>query len=440
MRRVFLSLLILAVVGFGSFYAWAWHSEIAPVRAADSTTYDPAVVAKGAVLASVGDCVTCHTRPGGQSFAGGYPVETPFGTIYGSNITPDQETGIGNWSQAAFRRAMRQGVTRKGEHLYPAFPYDHFTLANDGDIDAIYSFLMTRDPVQQANKGPDIPFPLNIRLAAAGWKLLFLRQGQLVPDPQQSAEWNRGAYLAEALGHCGACHSPRNFLGAEKKNEAYNGGVSDDWHAPALNEKSTAAAPWTVDAVYKYLHNGFDQYHGHPSGPMQAVAENLAKVPEADVRAIAVYIASLSGADDAAKQQRADAALMTARAKTPTVESLASTTGSASTGATDGATIFAGACANCHRSGGQSPRARPVDLSLSNSVNAPDAGNLLHIILSGIHPQTRERGFIMPGFASTLTDEQIVAVAAYVRSNFSDKPQWTGIDTRLTQARKKSGS
>ncbi len=301
---------------------------------------------------------------------------------------------------------------------------------------------MTRDAVQQTNKQPEIPFPLNIRLAAAGWKLLFLRRGPVAPDPAQSDAWNRGRYLAEGLGHCGACHTPRNALGAEKTSEAFNGGVSEDWHAPALNETSRAAAPWTAETAYQYLRNGFDAYHGHASGPMAPVAENLAKVPEADVRAIAIYIASLSGTDDAAKAQRADTALKAAREKTLKVESLAaSTTGSGgNTATTDGATIFAGACATCHRSGGQAPRARPVDLSLSDSVNAPDAGNLLHIILSGIHPQANERGFIMPGFSAALTDAQIVALVAYVRGHFSDKPQWTGVDTRLAQARKNNGS
>lgn len=442
LQRALLGLFVIAVIGLGGFYAWAWHGEIAPVRAVDAATYDPAVVAKGAALVAIGSCAVCHTQSGGQPFAGGYPVETPFGTIYGSNITPDQDTGIGNWSQAAFRRAMREGVTRKGEHLYPAFPYDHFTRATDTDIDAIYSFLMTRDAVQQTNKQPEIPFPLNIRLAAAGWKLLFLRRGPVAPDPAQSDAWNRGRYLAEGLGHCGACHTPRNALGAEKTSEAFNGGVSEDWHAPALNETSRAAAPWTAETAYQYLRNGFDAYHGHASGPMAPVAENLAKVPEADVRAIAIYIASLSGTDDAAKAQRADTALKAAREKTLKVESLAaSTTGSGgNTATTDGATIFAGACATCHRSGGQAPRARPVDLSLSDSVNAPDAGNLLHIILSGIHPQANERGFIMPGFSAALTDAQIVALVAYVRGHFSDKPQWTGVDTRLAQARKNNGS
>ena len=432
---------VLIAVIFGGFFAWAWHGEIAPVRPVEASTYDPAIVAKGAALVSIGSCAVCHTQPGGKAFAGGYPVETPFGTLYGSNITPDPDTGIGTWSQAAFRRAMHEGVTRKGEHLYPAFPYDHFTHATDADIDAIYSYLMTRDPVQQTNRQPDIPFPLNIRLAAAGWKLLFLRQGPITPDPAQSAAWNRGAYLAESLGHCGACHSPRNALGAEKKDEAYDGGIADDWHAPALNGHSPAAAPWTTEAAFQYLHNGWDAYHGHASGPMAPVAENLAKVPEADVRALATYIASLSGTDDSAKAQRADVALQAARQRTLTIAGLAapSTTGSGG-GTTDGAAIFAGACATCHRSGGQAPRARPVDLGLSDSINAPDPGNLLHIILSGIHPQTRERGFIMPGFSTALTDAQIVALATYVRGHFSDKPQWTGIDARLAQARRKTGS
>src|SRR5437879_2350853 len=222
--RVISALALLAVVAFGAFYAWAWHSEIDPVRPAEASTYDPAIVAKGAALAGIGSCAVCHTQAGGQSYAGGFPVETPFGTVYGSNITPDPDTGIGAWSQTAFRRAMHDGVDRQGRHLYPAFPYDHFTHAADTDIDAIYSYLMTRDPVQQASREPDLPFPLNIRFAAAGWKLLYLRHGEIRPDPAQSAEWNRGAYLAEGLGHCGACHTPRNALGAEMKNEAYNGG------------------------------------------------------------------------------------------------------------------------------------------------------------------------------------------------------------------------
>jgi mono/diheme cytochrome c family protein len=147
--RIISVIFIVVIVAFGGFYAWAWHSEIAPVRTVDATTFDPALVTKGAALAAVGSCAVCHTKPGGQPFAGRYPVETPFGTIYGSNITPDQDTGIGNWSQAAFRRAMHEGVTRQGEHLYPAFPYDHFTHATDADIDAIYSYLMTREPVHR---------------------------------------------------------------------------------------------------------------------------------------------------------------------------------------------------------------------------------------------------------------------------------------------------
>jgi mono/diheme cytochrome c family protein len=439
--RFISAIFLVAIVAFGGFYVWAWHNEIAPVRPVDASTYDPAIVAKGAALASIGSCVVCHTQAGGQAYAGGYPVETPFGTIYGSNITPDLDTGIGSWSQAAFRRAMHDGVDRKGQHLYPAFPYDHFTHAADTDIDAIYSYLMTRDPVQQQYREPAIPFPLNIRLAAAGWKLLFLRPGVFQPDTAQNAVWNRGAYLAETLGHCGACHTPRNALGAEKKNETYDGGTGEDWHAPALNGNSPAAAPWTTEAVFQYLRTGWDVHHGHASGPMTPVADGLAKAPESDVRALATYIASLSGADDEAKSRRADAALKAAREKTPAIVSLASmtTTGSGSN-SNDGAAIFAGACVSCHRSGSQTPSARPVDLGLSDAINSPDPGNLLHIILTGIHPQARERGWIMPGFSGALTDSQIVALAGYMRSHFSDKPQWTGIEARLAQARRKTGS
>jgi mono/diheme cytochrome c family protein len=433
---------VVVVAACLGFSVWSWRSEVAPVRVADAAAYNPAIVAKGGALAEVGGCAVCHTQAGGQAFAGGYPVDTPFGIVYGSNITPDPETGIGRWSQAAFQRAMHDGVTRKGNHLYPAFPYDHFTHTTDGDIDAIYAFLMTRQPVYQANREPDIPFPLNIRLAAAAWKLLFLKRGGIQANPSQSAEWNRGKYLAESLGHCGACHTPRNEFGAEKTAEAYNGGVTEDWHAPALNDHSPSPAPWTVQAAYNYLRHGFDPHHGHPSGPMSPVANGLAKASDSDVRAIATYIASLSGSDDSKKLRRADVALAWAQSRTLSIESLASaaTTGSASGNPNDGAAIFAGACAICHRSGGRTPTARPVDLALSGSVNSPDPGNLLHIILTGIHPQTRERGFIMPGFDGALTDDQIVALAGYVRSHFSDKPQWSDIHRRLAQTRRKTGS
>src|SRR4051812_18556429 len=215
--RVLLGLAAVVVLGGGAFLALAWRPAIDPVEPPERASFDPARVTKGAELAAVGDCGRCHTVEGGAAYAGGYPLATPFGTIYATNITPDPETGIGRWSEAAFRRAMREGVDREGRHLYPAFPYDHFTLLTDDDDNALYAYFMTREPVRARTPANDIPFPLNLRVAIAGWKLLFFKPGPYQPDMAKSEAWNHGAYLAEGLAHCGACHTPRNGLGAEKK-------------------------------------------------------------------------------------------------------------------------------------------------------------------------------------------------------------------------------
>src|SRR5713226_2403917 len=184
-------------------------------------------IAKGEELAHIGNCLSCHTADGGKPYAGGTPLKTPFGTIYGTNITPDPETGIGRWSLEAFTRAMREGVDRGGRNLFPAFPYDHFTKLSDEDIAALYAFVMTREPVNQKNLGNSVPLP---RASVSVWKSRYLQRGAYQADPTKSAEWNRGAYLAEGLGHCGACHTPRNALGAEKKDEVFAGAEVEGWH------------------------------------------------------------------------------------------------------------------------------------------------------------------------------------------------------------------
>jgi len=190
------------------------------------------LVAKGAELAAVGNCVTCHTASDGKPYAGGYPLQTPFGIVYATNITPDTETGIGRWSQDAFARAMREGVDREGRHLYPAFPYDHFTKTTDEDIRALYASVMTREPVRAHTPANTVSIP---RPLVALWKAMCFEPGVYRADPARDPRWNRGAYLAEGLAHCGACHTPRNRLGAEKKRESYAGGEVGGWHAPALN-------------------------------------------------------------------------------------------------------------------------------------------------------------------------------------------------------------
>jgi len=191
------------------------------------SSFSSALVARGAILAKLGDCAVCHTADDGASLAGSRPLATPFGILYSDNLTPDPQTGIGHWSAQAFRRAMKEGVSRDGSHLYPALPYDHFTHVTDEDLDALYAFLMTRRAVYAKAPSNRLIPPLGFRPLLSGWKMLFLHEGSISTDAIRSPEWNRGAYLSEGLGHCGACHTPRNLMGAEEKSHAYAGGDAE---------------------------------------------------------------------------------------------------------------------------------------------------------------------------------------------------------------------
>src|SRR5436190_4141928 len=233
--RIFGSIIAMAAIAVAiAVTAIVWRPAIAAVEPPAPQSFDGALVKRGRDLAAIGNCNDCHTVRGAKDFAGGLPVPTPFGTIYSSNITPDAETGIGRWSEAAFRRAMQSGVNRDGRHLYPTFPYDHFTHVSDEDDRALYAFLMTRPPVHAPARANQLSFPFDQRAVVAGWKLLFLRHGSYQPEPAKTTEWNRGGYLVEGLAHCGACHTPRNSLGAEKARDAFGGGDVDNWHAYAI--------------------------------------------------------------------------------------------------------------------------------------------------------------------------------------------------------------
>src|SRR5579863_1874825 len=253
---------IVALIGGAvAAFAVAWRPAIDPINPPAPQSFDPALVKRGRDLAAIGNCSDCHTAPGGKNLAGGFAVPTPFGAIYSSNITPDPDTGIGRWSEAAFQRAMRSGVDRAGHHLYPTFPYDHFTNVNDEDDRALYAFLMTRAAVRAPERANDLAFPFNQRFVVAGWKLLFLHPGAYKADPAKGAEWNRGAYLVEGLAHCGACHTPRNALGAERSAASFSGGGVENWQAYAINANSPAPVPWDAAALYRYLRQGFDPDH-----------------------------------------------------------------------------------------------------------------------------------------------------------------------------------
>jgi mono/diheme cytochrome c family protein len=398
----------------------AFPPAIAPIARLDVRTFGKSQIMRGAQLAAIGDCTVCHTAEGGIAFAGGRPLPTPFGVLYVTNITPDVRTGIGAWSAAAFKRAMRDGVSRNGEQLYPALPYEHFTHVTDADLESLYTFLMTRRPVDAVAPQNRLIFPLGFRPVLAGWKLLFVHHGRIAIDPHRSAEWNRGAYLAEGLGHCGGCHTPRNLLGGEERGRAYEGGVAEGWHAPALDSHNPAARRWTVDALTTYLRTGLSADHSAAGGPMGPVVDDLARVPEADVHAIAAYIASNMADLPAAKYQVLPA--------TPVAVSANS----------EGATLFAGACAGCHGTGTpMETQGRPA-LGLTSDLRDDDPANAAQAVLRGIEPPIGGRGPKMPGFADSLTNTQIAAIIAFARARYTDRPIWRNLETAVRAARKET--
>ena len=419
----------LLIGGVAAAVAVAWRPAIAEIEPPAPRSFDPTLVKRGRDLAALGNCSDCHTQRGGKSFAGGLPVPTPFGTIYSSNITPDADTGIGRWSEAAFQRAMRSGVNREGQHLYPTFPYDHFTNVTDEDDQALYAYLMTRPPAHAPAAANRLSFPLNQRFVVAGWKLLFLRRGTYQPDSTQSPEWNRGAYLVEGLAHCGSCHTPRNALGAERAGAQFAGGDVDNWSAYAINARSQSPVPWNTEALFSYLRQGWHPDHGVARGPMAEVVSNLSSVDESDVRAIATYMTSVFGPPTPDQILRGKEVLAKANspAKLPAAQpSLAEAPGAA---------IYAAACATCHETGRPLPYGG-VNLGLSTAIGGPDPRNAANIILSGIRPVEGERSPIMPGFANSMTDNQVAAVLNYLRSRFSNQPAWTGVEKTIADARR----
>jgi len=437
LRRTLAALAILCLVAATGFALLAWRPALAPIAPPVAGSFDSAMIQRGAALATAGNCLTCHTTGGGHSFAGGVAVRTPFGTIYSTNITPDPETGIGGWSEAAFRRALREGVSRDGRQLYPAFPYDHFTLASDQDDQALYAYLMTRDPVRAVAPANELPFPLNVRLLIAGWKLLYFREGPYRPDPGQSEAWNRGAYLVEGVAHCGACHTPRNALGGERSHAGFAGGEAEGWTAYALDRSSPAPVPWDAQALGLYLRDGWHDLHGAARGPMAPVIDNLAALPDSDRQAMAGYVAAIAGEPSAERRQAAQALIARVRGQRPGSKPAAAdaqTNGQASA-PYEGARIYQAACAVCHDSGRPLPFGG-IDLALSTGPSGPDARNVINVVLFGLPPADGARGPIMPGFANVLTDQQLAALLVHLRSRFSNQPPWRGIAPQIADARR----
>jgi nicotinate dehydrogenase subunit B len=426
--------LLAAVLGLGAA-ALGWRPAIAPVAASAVGVYSPQLLARGRDLAAIGNCVACHTAEGGLPNAGGRPLATPFGTVYSSNLTPDPATGIGSWSFSAFQRAMREGVSRDGHRLYPAFPFTAFTQTSDDDLQAVYAHLMSQAPVLAQAPTTRLAFPFNLRPLLGLWTALYLQPGVVPAEaadkpaptatagPSRSAQWQRGAYLVNGLGHCGACHTARNALGAEKSGSAYLGGaLADGWEAPPLAALSRSPVRWTEVAMLQYLQTGHHAEHGIAGGPMASVVQGLASVPEADVRAMAHYLVSLQPAAApvvvAARVAAAGAATLPGPAQR----------------------LFESACGACHHAG-DGPEVQGLNQPLALNINLhslrPD--NLVRTVLDGIWQPAFPAIGHMPAFRQALDDGQVVELAGWMRQHFAPgQPPWT--DLPATVARLRRGS
>lgn len=314
-----------------------------------------------------------------------------------------------------------------GSHLFPVFPYDHFHKLTDEDIAALYAFLMVQPAVEAPEHENSVPFPLNIRLLQAGWKLLFFHPEPFRADPSRSAAWNRGAYLAQGLSHCGACHTPRNALGGEQHGKAFAGAAIDGWIAPPLDAGNPAPVAWSKDELAAYLGTGVSRYHGTAAGPMAPVVHGLAQLPPADVEALATYFADVAGT--AGKTVDPAPALAKALAA-----------GRTGTGLTydRSARLYAAACASCHYNGvdtktGSAHPLRP-ELALNNALNLDDPTNLIQVMVHGIDARDGAPGVVMPAFGH-LRDADLAAIAGYLRATRTNKAPWTDLDQKIAAVR-----
>ncbi|WP_336727084.1 c-type cytochrome [Achromobacter ruhlandii] len=440
---------------------WPLKPALPLTAGPDASLYSAQAIERGRLVAAAGDCVACHTAPGGARNAGGLALETPFGVIYSTNITPDAQTGIGRWSYAAFERAMRQGIHQDGRQLYPAFPYTAYAKLSDADLQALYGYLMSQPAVAATPPRTELGFPFNLRPLLAGWNLLFHDPKPFTPDPSQDAEWNRGAYLVEGVGHCAACHSPRNALGAEKGGLAYlAGGQAEGWNAPALNQLATGERAWSGEELFQYLRTGYSPRHGVAAGPMAPVIHGLAELPASDLKAIVTYLLAVPGRTPSAARATATATATTTATSTAMSTATASAATSASvvaapavTSATAAATInavpapaavsaaitlrrasgeriYQNACAVCHEAG-SGPTLFGVKPLLGQNTNlhAASPDNLIQVILHGIQAPADDALGYMPAFGNSLDDRQIGDLIDYLRARFAPEEEAWPVDT-----------
>jgi mono/diheme cytochrome c family protein len=360
------------------------------------------VITRGEYLARAGDCVACHTVPNGAMFAGGRAMATPFGNLYVPNITPDDDTGIGLWNADDFYRMMHTGVSRDGKLLYPAMPFASYTQVTKADSDAIFSYLMSIAPVKQKNREHELRFPFNNRDLLIGWRSLYFREGEYKPDPKQSAEWNRGAYLVKGLGHCSMCHTAVNALGGSSDSKAFEGGMipNQNWYAPSLTSNREAGlGNWRIEDISSLLQAGAS-HRGTVYGPMAEVVYNsLQYLTDDDAKAMAVYLKALPQKDSAAPPTSQ------ARLVKPEVMEL-------------GRQVYVAQCAVCHGAEGKGQTPAYPPLAGNQSIIMATPVNSIRMVLNGGYaPGTRKnpRPHGMPPFSHILNDDEIAAAVSYIR-------------------------
>jgi mono/diheme cytochrome c family protein len=374
-------------------------AQSSPSLALDPQAADQ--VTRGHYLAIAGDCAACHSAPGGKAFAGGLAIETPFGTLLSANITPDRQAGIGAWSDDEFVHSMQQGIAPGGKHLYPAMPYTSFTHVTREDLLALRAYLSTLDAVSDAVATNRLPFPYDIRASMIVWNALNFSPGEFRADPNQSAEWNRGAYLVNGLGHCGACHTPKNLLGGDKSSAPLSGAAVLGWYAPPLDDNPrTGLGAWRVEDIVSYLKSGWGGGQAATGTMALVVANSTSQLADADLHSIAVYLKAIPAP---------------AQAPAPLDKTTASMR--------SGRSLYLANCSACHTSSGEGVADLAPTLANSAVVQAASTDTLLDVVLNGAQAVATDAAPTAPGmpaFGWQLSDEQIATLLTYIRNDWGN--------------------
>ena len=448
MKALRIALIVVAVVAILGIGALAWfvtgsramafaggggvsladYKGASPTGApADFASADP--IARGQYLARAADCQACHTARGGPPFAGGLAFNLPFGSIFSPNITPDKDTGIGGWTDAQFLGALHRGVDETGAPLYPAMPYAAFAYMTDADALAIKAYLFSLKPVHRENRENTFAFPYNQRWLMAVWSRLFNRDQRFQPHPDRSPQWNRGAYLAEAMAHCGDCHTPRNLAQALDNRRKYAGEVAAGWKAYNITaHRLYGVGGWSDAELAQYLSVGHATGRGSAAGPMaEAVDLSLSYLTPSDIAALVTYVRSVP----AVSTPDQPAPVLQPAAATPKLAAL-------DTGDPKGKRIFEGACASCHAWTGQGALTPWATLTGSRAVNDPTATNVAQMVITGANRRTAQGMSYMPAFGHAYSDDEVAAVANYVTARFGAKG--SSVTTKQVAALRRAAS